>query len=302
MATFIKTATTGVVTTFGKFTGIAKPGLKFYIPIIQSVHHVSNKTQQEDFTFRILTKDKVYANMGLAIQYRVLAEDTEKAFFSLDNPIAQMSSYVENSIRSHAPKSSLIELYESFDTIGSLVSKELKGKMESHGFTIDNILMTEIDPDPEITKAINQISASERLKEAAMNEAEATYTKRVKEAEADSQRKILQGQGVAGQRKALLDGYRTNINEMIKLTGMGAREIMDFILKSQELDTREQIGKSPNTKVLFMNDSGSHRSKQSYQSSTDMITALEATAPSDMDHGLYDSELNEENDDTGTGR
>lgn len=278
MATFIKTATTGIITTFGKFTSTAQPGLKFFIPVVQTIHHVSNRTQQKDFSFRILTKDKVFANMSLAIQYRIDEKDTAKAFFSLDNPISQMSSYVENSIRSHAPKTTLTSLYESFDVIGSLVSKELKDKMESHGFTIENILMTGIEPDPEITKAINHISASERLRDAAVNEAAATYTKKIKEAEADRDRKILQGEGVAGQRKAILDGYRENISDMVKLTGMQPHEIMNFILRSQELDTKEQIGRSNNTKVLFM-DNASIPDKSS-QTSPNMtlafLSALEA--------------------------
>lgn len=275
MATFIKTATTGIITTFGKFTSTARPGLQFYLPIVQTVHHVSNRTQQKDFSFRILTKDKVFANMSLAIQYRIDEKDTSKAFFSLDNPISQMSSYVENSIRSHAPKTTLTSLYESFDVIGSHVSRELKDKMESHGFTIENILMTGIEPDPEITKAINHISASERLRDAAVNEAAANYTKKIKEAEADRDRKILQGEGVAGQRKAILDGYRENISEMVKLTGMQPHEIMNFILKSQELDTKEQIGRSNNTKVLFMDNA--QPSSKSQNTTLAFLSALEAS-------------------------
>jgi regulator of protease activity HflC (stomatin/prohibitin superfamily) len=263
MATFINTATTGIITTFGKFTSIAQPGLKFYIPYVQEVHHISNKTHQKDFNFRILTKDKVFANMGLAIQYKIDEKDTLKAFFSLERPITQMGSYVENSIRSHAPKTTLSSLYESFDVIGILITKELQDKMSSHGFTIENILMTGIEPDPDVTKAINQISASERLKDAAVNEAAASYTKKIRDAEADRDRKILQGEGVAGQRKAILDGYKENINDMIKLTGMQPYEIMNFILKSQELDTKEQIGKSNNAKVLFMGDGDTNASNKS---------------------------------------
>jgi regulator of protease activity HflC (stomatin/prohibitin superfamily) len=277
MATFIKTSTTGVVTTFGKYTKMMRPGLNFYIPFVQRVYPVSNRTLQKDFKFRVLTKDKVFANMSLSLQYKIKSEDTAQAFFSLDKPVEQMGSYIENSLRSHAPKTTLSSLFESFDEIGQAINSDLKERMSNHGFTIENILMTGIDPDQEVTASINSISASERLKEAAKNQAEAEYIRKIKEAEGDSKRKILQGEGIAGQRRAILDGYKENIADMIKLTGMTPQETMNFILKSQELDTKEQIGRSGNTKVLFM-DSGSSLSTSSSLSSqltTSIVSALE---------------------------
>lgn len=252
MATFIKTATTGVATTFGKFTRTMSPGLNFYFPFVQTVYHVSNRTQQKVFKFRVLTQDKVFANTTLALQYRIKEEDTSKAFFSLDKPIDQMASYIENSLRSHVPKTPLSSLFESFDEIGQAINTDLKEKMSGHGFTIENILMIGIEPDPEVTAAISSISASERLKEAAKNQADADYIKKIKEAEGDSKRKILQGEGIAGHRQAILNGYKENITDLTKMTGMTPQEIMNFILRTQELDTKEQIGRSENTKVLFM--------------------------------------------------
>jgi len=269
MATFIKTSTTGIVTTFGKFTSIAKPGLRLYVPYVQDVYHISNRTQQEDFKFRVLTGDKVFANLSLAVQYKIKEDDVVKAMFSLKNPISQMSSYIENSLRSHAPKTTLADLFVHFDKMSETVEKDLREKMSGHGFTLENILMTGIEPDKEVTDAINKISASERLKEAEKNKAEAEYVRRIKEAEADRDRKILQGQGVAGQRKAIIDSYRENISDLVKITGMNPVEIMNFILCSQELDTREQIGRSQNTKVLFVNDNNKPQQN--------LMTSLEAT-------------------------
>ncbi|VBB18032.1 stomatin family protein [Yasminevirus sp. GU-2018] len=273
MATFVKTATTGIVTTFGKYTKTVGPGLKLYVPGAQVVHHVSNRTQQEGFNLRVLTQDKVFANLSLAIQYRIKEEDTAKAFFSLNNPIAQMSSYVENSIRSHAPKTPLSKLFESFDEISLKVTNDLKDKMSGHGFTIENILMTGIEPDKEVTDAINSISASERRKEAAKNEAEANYVKLVKEAEADRDRRVLHGQGIAGQRAAILEGYKTSVAEMTRTTGMTPKDIFAFILQTQKLDTQETIGKSENAKILFMNSD----SKANNNLVDDLISSMEAS-------------------------
>ena len=270
MLKFIKQSTTGIVTTFGKFSRLTPPGITFYVPFAQKINIVSNRTHQIDLKLNILTKDKAFADIYMAVLYGVKSEDSAKALFSLDDPTKQISSYVENSIRSHAPKTELAQLLESFEDISTRVEFDLKDRMSQHGFTLEKILMTNIEPAKEVKDAINRVSSSERNKDAARNEAEAEYIRRVRDAEADRDRKILHGEGVAGQRKAILEGYRENIDNMTQSTGMSPTQIMNFILKSQNLDTMEQIGKSNNAKVLFVNNQ--HQSVKQ-----DMMEATEAS-------------------------
>lgn len=160
--------------------------------------------------------------------------------------------------------------------------------MKEHGMTVENILMTSIDPEPEVKNAINHVSASRRLRDAAQNEAEANYIREIKKAEADRDRKILQGVGVAGQRKAILDGYINTFSDMSKITGLTSNDIMEFVLRSQELDTKEQIGKTPNTKILFMDGDSRHKplSKtiiSSLESGGTMNTSKPVDSVSDVD-------------------
>ncbi len=268
MATCINTSDTGIFTTFGKFIKIVGPGLHFYIPFVQKIHKISNKTQQNNFEFSIMTKDKVFASLRLSTQYKIEPHDTSKAFFSLSDPKSQIESYVENSVRSYATKSTLTELFESFDEIGKLITESLHDKMYEHGYTLENILVTGIKPDKEVENAINRTSASERLKEAAKNEAEAEYTRKIREAEGERDKKILHGQGIAGQRQAIINGYQESVQDMVDHTGLLPLQILDFMLKTQELDTKEQIGKSSNAKVLFFESMDQNKS---------LIMGLEAT-------------------------
>ncbi len=253
MLRFVQTSSTGIVQTFGKFTRLARPGIHIYLPGIQSITPVSNRLQQNSVHLSVKTKDNVFTELGIDVQYRVKTEDTEKAFFSLDDPIGQMNAFVKNVVRARVPKMRLDELFESPDDISQAIEDRLAPKMLSHGFTIQSTLLTTINPDRNVSEAMNKINATERLKEAAINEAEAEYIKTVRNAEADRDRKRLQGEGISQQRIEIMKGYQEGVNEMAGTFDMDHRDIVSFVLKTQHLDTMESIGKTTNTKTLFLN-------------------------------------------------
>jgi len=253
MFRIIQTSTTGIVQTFGKFTRTVKPGLRFYIPFIQTITPISNRLIQHSVGLQVKTKDNVLTNLGIDIQLKVKPEDSEKALFSLDNADEQINSFVKNEVRARVPKMKLDELFESPDEISDAISQKLGLLMKEHGYTVENTLLTTIDPDVEVMKAMNHINASERMKEAAKNEAEADYIKQVRNAEADRDRKRLQGEGISQQRQAIMEGYSKGVTNMAENFGMDQKEIVEFVLKTQHLDTIESIGKTENTKVVFLN-------------------------------------------------
>ena len=248
---FIQTSTTGIVQTFGRFTRIATPGLNLYIPFVQRISLVSNRLTQSSFSLQVKTKDNVFTHVRLDVQYRVRPDDSYKAHFTLESPSEQINSYVENAVRSTVPKMSLDDLFESQDEISNNVSAILKEKMNQYGYTIENTLITTIEPSEDVKNAMNKINASLRLKHAAQNEADAHYIKEIRQAEADRDRKELQGIGISKQRQAILKGFEDSIESMAKGFNLSPQMILHFVKSIQELDTMESIGRSNNTKVLF---------------------------------------------------
>eukprot|EP00211_Chloroparvula_japonica_P017469 CAMPEP_0119126848 /NCGR_PEP_ID=MMETSP1310-20130426/5609_1 /TAXON_ID=464262 /ORGANISM="Genus nov. species nov., Strain RCC2339" /LENGTH=267 /DNA_ID=CAMNT_0007117039 /DNA_START=247 /DNA_END=1047 /DNA_ORIENTATION=+ len=248
---FIPTSVTGVRTTFERVSGLLRPGLNFYIPFIQRVELVSNRLRQDVVRFDVKSKDNVFSTIGLAVQYRVKPEDSAKAYFSLEDPVAQIESYIENVVRAKVPQLTLDELFESQAYLCEQVSANLYEKMIEHGFTIENCLVTEIEPDADVKQAMNRINASERLREAAKNEADANYLKEVRQAESDKERKRLQGEGISQQRLAIITGYQDSMSRMSSKLDLSPKEVIAFVSRVQELDTMEHLGKSPNTKILF---------------------------------------------------
>ncbi len=269
---FIQTSTTGVVQWFGRSSGTVGPGLRFFIPIIQTITPVSNRITQETFNIKTKTKDNVFVDLGISIQSQIKPEHTELAYFALDDPVSQIDSYVENVVRAKVPQMTLDCLFESQGDICDSVNAQLSEKMGTYGHTIVTTLVTNINPAIEVINAMNQINASERLKDAARNEAEANYIREVKKSEADKERKRLQGEGVSQQRAAILKGYEDGVNNMATRLGLTPREIIEFVREVQELDTMEAIGKSQGTKTLFFKRGDSNRIRDSVMESTEGLS------------------------------
>jgi regulator of protease activity HflC (stomatin/prohibitin superfamily) len=273
MFKFVENSTSCVIKRFGQVNRVKGPGLRFVIPFVEEAVIISNRTQQQKIDVRFLTKDRAFVEVNLSIQYRIEQENTVKAFTSFDDPIEQMTGYVENAIISKGPNNSLKDLYTSFNSISDDVLDGLREKMGSHGFTVDGILLTQLNPDAQIVDSINRVASSERAAEAAKNQAEADYTIAIRKAEADKARQILRGEGIAGQRDAIIKGYQGNIDKMVSLTGLKPDSILRFILESLALDVQKEIGASQNTKVIFVPSGLPQNGSSSIQ--TDIISGLE---------------------------
>lgn len=248
----VSTASTGVKQTLGRFVGQCGPGLHFYVPFLQTITTVSNKKQQLEFVFPIRTKDEVTTDVHASVQFYVKEEDSHKALFTLQKPWEQIEAQVGNVVRAQSSNMTLAELYSSRADIADSVSTELSEKMASYGYTLEGTLVGNIVPPKSVVEARNRINASMSLKEATQNEADANYINVVRQAEADRDRKILQGEGVSGQRKAILSGYQASVDNMSESLGLTPSEVVAFVLQMQHLDTMEAIGKSENAKIVFM--------------------------------------------------
>jgi hypothetical protein len=95
-------------------------------------------------------------------------------------------------------------------------------------------------------------SASQRLREAASEKAEAEKILQVKSAEADAESKYLNGLGIARQRKAIVDGLRDTVTEFAHdVAGTGPKDVMDLLLMTQYFEMVKDLGKSGGTTMFI---------------------------------------------------
>ncbi len=250
----VNTAEMAVVTRFGKFLRVAEPGLNWKMPYFDSVTgKVSLRVNQITLTMETKTKDNVFVTIPISVQNRVRPEKVYDAFYKLSNPSQQIQSYVEQVILGHVPGMTLDEVFASQSSIAAAVKQELDADMSGFGYEIVNVLVTDIVPDAKVKSAMNDINAAQREQVAANARGEAEKILVVKKAEAEAESKALQGQGIANQRKAIIEGLQTSVEQFQKaVEGATSMEVMQLVLVTQYFDTLKSIGESDKTSTLFL--------------------------------------------------
>lgn len=251
----VKQQTAALIENFGRFSSIRNSGLQFKIPVVQRIAgRVNLKIQQLDVLVETKTKDDVFVRLKISVQFQVIRDKVYDAFYKLQNPHDQITSYVFDVVRAEVPKMKLDDVFERKDDIAIAVKAELNEAMSDYGYDIIKTLVTDIDPDVQVKAAMNRINAAEREKVAAEYEAEAERIKIVAKARAEAESKRLQGQGIADQRREIARGLEESV-DVLNNVGINSQEASALIVVTQHYDTLQSIGEETNTNLILLPNS-----------------------------------------------
>ena len=232
----VKQQSAAVVERFGKFVNTRQSGLQIKIPIIDRVAgRLSLRIQQLDVVVETKTKDDVFVKVKVSVQYKVIKDKVYDAFYKLDFPQDQITSYVFDVVRAEVPKMILDDVFEKKDDIAIAVKGELNEAMKNYGFDIIKTLVTDIDPDAQVKESMNRINASEREKVAAQFEGDAQRILIVERAKAEAESKRLQGQGIADQRREIARGLEDSV-KVLNNVDINSQEASALIVVTQHYD------------------------------------------------------------------
>jgi regulator of protease activity HflC (stomatin/prohibitin superfamily) len=285
----VKQQTAAVLERFGKFNIIRPSGLHLKIPLIDKVAgRLSLKIQQLDVIIETKTLDDVFVKLKVSVQYKVVADKVYDAFYKLDYPQDQITSYVFDVVRAEVPKMKLDDVFVKKDDIALAVKAELNDAMMDYGFDIIRTLVTDIDPDPQVKIAMNRINASEREKVAAQYEGDAQRILIVERAKAEAESKRLQGQGIADQRREIARGLEESV-EVLNKVGINSQEASALIVVTQHYDTLQSIGQQTNSNLILLPNSPQAGSTML----NDMVASF--TASNQIGEAMKNPKLKEKN-------
>jgi regulator of protease activity HflC (stomatin/prohibitin superfamily) len=243
-----------IVQRLGRFARIASAGPNIKIPFAESVAgKVSLRVKQLDVKVETKTQDNVFVQVVTSVQYYVLPNRIFEAFYKLDNPEQQITSFVFDVIRARVPLISLDEVFEKKDEIADAVKQELAQVMDDFGYGILKALVTDIDPDPKVKEAMNEINAAQRHRVAAQEKGEAEKILKVKAAQAEAESQALSGKGIADQRRAIIEGLKESVDEFQRtVEEVSATDIMNIVLLTQYFDTLKEMGASSRTNTILL--------------------------------------------------
>nr|WP_297309547.1 SPFH domain-containing protein [uncultured Flavobacterium sp.] len=251
----VKQQSAVIVERFGKYNSIRQSGLQLKIPVVDRIAgRVNLRIQQLDVIIETKTKDNVFVKMKVSVQFKVVQDRVYEAFYKLEYPHDQITSYVFDVVRAEVPKLKLDDVFERKDDIAIAVKRELNEAMIAYGYDIINTLITDIDPDIQVKNAMNRINAADREKTAAEYEAEASRIRIVAKAKAEAESKRLQGQGIADQRREIARGLVESVDVLNKV-GIGSQEASALIVVTQHYDTLQAIGAENNSNLILLPNS-----------------------------------------------
>jgi regulator of protease activity HflC (stomatin/prohibitin superfamily) len=269
----VKQQTNAVIERFGKFNSIRGAGLQFKIPIVDKVAGKINlRIQQLDVIVETKTKDNVFVHLKISVQFQILNENVYDAFYKLQNPQEQITSFIFDTVRAEVPKMILDDVFEKKDDIAQAIKRELKEAMLDYGYGIAKALVTDIDPDAKVKESMNRINASEREKIAAQHEGDAERILIVERAKAEAESKRLQGRGIADQRREISRGLEESVG-VLNRAGINSQEASALIVITQHYDTLQSIGGATNSNLILLPNNPNAASSMLNEMVTSLVAA-----------------------------
>lgn len=239
-----------LITFFGKHTRTetnAGLHIKWPWPFNIVAARIPTDLRQVNEMLATKTIDDLFVHLPITIQYEV--RDTARFYFDTNEPVEQMNIIVSASVRKYTSAKEFQDLYNERDEISSAVIADVKEQILEYGINIRRIVVDEPTAPKDVQDSYNRVRASEREKDAAQNEAAADYIRRVKAAEADKERNILIGQGVAGFRQSIAQGYAEIRNQLVK-DGVEPVSAERFMEEAMRLDTIRDVGDKGNMVIV----------------------------------------------------
>ncbi|MGB6669777.1 MAG: SPFH domain-containing protein [Candidatus Acidiferrum sp.] len=277
----VETAQVAIVQRLGKFARVAGPGLNWKTPWIETVvRRMSMKVQQFDVKVETKTQDNVFVQIPVSIQYKVIPESVEAAFYKLTDPVKQIESMVYNVVLGHVPKMKLDDTFLNQAAIANDLRDSLDGSMKEYGYSIVKVLISDIVPDLKVKAAMNDINAAQREREATVSRAETNKLLLVKQAEAEAESKRLQGEGIANQRKAIISGLKDSVEDFAKtVPGSTPQDVMQLVLMTQYVDTLKDIAANDHSNTIMIPHTPNTLTDLFGQIRNAVITGTEMTKP-----------------------
>jgi regulator of protease activity HflC (stomatin/prohibitin superfamily) len=147
----ISTAEVGVIESWGKFSRLVQPGLAVVVwPMDSLVGKLSFRVQQLNVRVETKTLDNVFITAVVSVQYQILRDKVYDAFYALTNPAQQITAHVYDVLRSQLPNLELDSVFEAKEELALAVKNALAETMTNYGYSINNVLITDLDPDARV--------------------------------------------------------------------------------------------------------------------------------------------------------
>jgi len=267
----VQQGTVAVITVFGKFRRVMRPGLNIKIPFVETIYRrISYQNRSMELKFQAISQDQANVYFTAMLLYSVLNEDSDTiqnvAFKFMDERsfMQALIRSVEGAVRAFVATKKQSEILLLRSEIIHHVKEQLDKQLEGWGYHLMDLQINDINFDEEILKSMSRVVASNNLKAAAENEGQALLITKTKAAEAEGNAiKIsaeaeriaaqMRGQGVALFREEVAKGMATAAREM-----ENANLNASYILFSMWTDAIKHFAEYGKGNTIFLDGSSNN--------------------------------------------
>lgn len=243
----VRQQTAAIIERLGKLHAVKHPGLRVKIPFVDRiVFRMELQLFQMDIAVETKTKDNVFLKLILAVQYRVDRATDDRisdAYYKLDDEEEQITAFVSNLVRALLPGKDLDDAFADVNSISEQIQEKLAERMAQYGYIIEAVLVNDIKPDQKVVDAMNNINAAQRDRVAAEERGEAERILAVK-----------RGEGVGGERKAIVAAYAESIELLSAAAGSDPAEASKLLALTMHYDAIREAANGQATTILLPTD------------------------------------------------
>jgi regulator of protease activity HflC (stomatin/prohibitin superfamily) len=194
----------GVVERLGKYNRTVESGLVIVFPFVETIRKVDLREQVVDVPPQeVITKDNTVVVVDCVIFYEVV--DPFNAVYNVVNFYQAITKLAQTNLRNIIGDLELDQTLTSREQINSQLREVLDLATDKWGTRVVRVEIQKIEPPKDIVEAMSKQMKAERMKRAAILEAEGYKQSEIKKAEGDKQAAILEAQGKAEAIKAVAD-------------------------------------------------------------------------------------------------
>jgi len=268
----------GVVTVFGRYQRVLRPGLRLIIPFIEQIYKkISIQNRSVEMEFQAVTGDQANVYFKSMLLYSVQNADEETIkkvafkFIGERDLMQALTRTIEGTIRSFVATKRQAEILALRKEIVEYVKEQIDHLLEDWGYHLLDLQINDITFDKAILDSMSRVVASNNLKAAAENEGQALLITKTKAAEAEgnaikiaaeAEREAarLRGQGVALFRQEVAKGM-TEAAEQMKQANLDTNVIL-FSMWTEAIKNFAEFGKG---NVIFLDGSSQGMEKTMQQ-------------------------------------
>lgn len=264
----VNQGTIAVVTVFGRYQRVLRPGLRLLIPFIEQIHkRISIQNRSVEMEFQAVTSDQANVYFKSMLLYAVQNDHEETIkkvafkFISERDLMQALTRTIEGTIRSFVATKLQAEILGLRKEIIEYVKEQIDQLLEEWGYHLMDLQINDITFDEAIMDSMSRVVASNNLKAAAKNEGQALLITKTKSAEAEGnaikiaaeaerQAAQLRGQGVALFREEVARGM-SQAAEQMKQANLDTNVIL-FSMWTEAIKNFAEVGKG---NIIFLDGS-----------------------------------------------